>query len=44
MTVCLISLIVSVLGLRIAMAVGLRAQHNFMKKLAQPIHDHRNDL
>ncbi|WP_340519819.1 hypothetical protein [Cupriavidus necator] len=38
---CLISLIVSVLGLLIAMAVGLRAQHNFMKNLAQPIEDNK---
>ncbi|WP_316150098.1 hypothetical protein [Cupriavidus sp. BIC8F] len=41
MSVCLISLIVTALGLLIAMAAGLRAQHNFMKKLAQPIEDNK---
>ncbi|WP_302621013.1 hypothetical protein [Cupriavidus taiwanensis] len=41
MTVCLITLIVTAVGLLIAMAVGLRAQYNFMKKLAQPIEDHK---
>jgi ABC-type phosphate/phosphonate transport system permease subunit len=39
MTVCLISLIATALGLLIAMAIGLSAQHNFMKKLSQPIEE-----